>query len=438
MCLFTHLYQFHLELAWGLGQLITSRGSTMKRLLASFTFLMVGLVITPTLVAQTTIVDHLTMNQWVSPVTDGVLEGQVFLPEDTGQSKALTDISIAIMSRDGKVLRGKTNEKGEFTIKDVVPGIYALTARGDNVFACCAMHVIERIEGFPSVAEVSVANVDYTVVNTAIIRYLPPNVQSSDVSISNIKLDALANQVCGNELFRVAQFNGGMKGRLHLAGAVGTDLQGADLTNVFIFKDGMQIDRAVTDEKGQFAINKIDPGFYSLLAIGNGGVGLIGFELVDESALTETVSNQSADGSETLVGLRHRHKGGCCCQEFAMQVAPMPEIVSCVEEVIVEQPVAGCGGCGTCDACVGVVDTGVVVDEAVVMDGFGTPVAGGGFVPGGGFSGGGGGFSGGGGGGFGGGGLASLIPLITLPFILDEIDDDDPIIIPVAASPGAP
>ncbi|MFK8113192.1 MAG: carboxypeptidase regulatory-like domain-containing protein [Rubripirellula sp.] len=429
----------------------------MKRLLATLSLFAMGLITAPALVAQTTVVNHLTMNQWVSPTADGALTGRVILPQSDGQAKALEDISIAIMSRDGEVLRAKTNSRGEFSISDVESGVYALTARGENVFACCAMHVIEDVAGFPKSAEVSVANIDYTVVNTAIIRYLPPNVKSSNASISNVKLEGLVNQVCGDELFRVAQVKGGMKGRLHVAGAVGADLRGANLTNVFVFKDGMQIDRTVTNENGQFDIEKIQPGYYSLLAVGHSGVGLIGFELVDESELTETVSNDSADQSERLVGLRHRRKGGCCCQEFAMQIAPMPEIVSCVEEVIIEQP--ACGGCGSCDTCGGIVDGGVgmdggvimdggMVDGGIVTDGFGNPVAGGGFVPGGGFgggsggfSGGGGGLSGGGGGGGFGGGLGGLAALGAVGGVIAATSDDNnnnAIVAPVTASAAAP
>jgi uncharacterized membrane protein YgcG len=431
----------------------------MKRLLANLSLLAVGLVLSPVVLAQSTIVNHLTMNQWVQLSSDGMLEGQILLP--TSSDASLKDVSVAMMSRDGEVFRSKTNSEGEFSIEGIEPGVYALTARGNNTFACCAMHVVsdKGSESYPEVARVSVANVDYTVVNTAIIRYLPPNVKSNAASISKAKLEGIADQVIGDDLFRVAQSDGGMKGRLHLAGAIGDDLAGATQTNVFIFKDGMQIDRTLTDEDGMFEIDRIKPGDYSLLAIGAGGVGLIGFELVDESEVTETVSNTSNDGTR-LVGFRkHRKQGGCCCQEFAMQVAPMPEVVSCVEEVIVSEPIVsapiegGCDmgcGCGTCGG-------GEIIDGGIVMDGVGTPIAGGGFVPGdagfapgyggggfgpgfggGGFSGGGGGFGGGFGGGGGLGGLAALGAVGGVIAATSDDDNNAAIFAPVAASPAGP
>ena len=387
--------------------------------------------------ASPTILNHLTMNQWVSVTDSGNLTGQVVLPKAGGQAEALADVSVAILARDGEFLRAKTSQSGEFEISGVEPGVYALTARGDHVFAACAMHVVsaDDVKGleFPKSAEISMANVDYTVVNTALIRYLPPNVKQQEVQYDSINLSQLKDQVCGQNEFRVAQDGDGMKGRLHVAGAKVGELNAADRTNVFLFKDSMEIDRALSDENGKFAFGNIDPGFYSILAIGPNGVGLIGFELVDPATIVETASVVGKDGT-TLVGLfGHHGKRGSqscgCCQEFAMQVAPMPEICNVVEEVIVEQP-CGCGevvvdqpcGCGE------IVDAGAgeIIEGEVLMDGYAAPFAGGGGFGGGGFSGGGGGFSGGGGGGFiggGGGGLGGLAGLAGLAFLADDDND---------------
>lgn len=409
----------------------------MKRLLAAIFLLSAGAVLAPALVAQNTIVNHLTLNQWVSPSETGVLKGRVVLPKAGGESEAVGNVTVAIMSRDREVLRTETNSRGQFTIEGVEQGVYALTARGDNVFACCALHVInDSLDGkFPSEAEIAISNVDYTIVNTAVIRYLPPNVETADLSIHQAELDGLADRVCGRDTFRVAQFKGGMKGRLHLAGAIGSDLSGAVKTNVFIFKDAMQIDRAVTDEEGRFVIDQIEPGFYSLLAVGHGGIGLISFELVDQTEITQS-AGLTNDAGQRFVGFG---QVGCCCQEFAMQVAPMPEVISCCSEVIYdEQAIAGGGG--MVDG--GIVDGGIV-DGDMVMDGFGSPVPGGGFTGGygGGAYGGGGGGYGGGGGGFagGGGGLGGLGALAAVGAAAAASGGSSGgIVAPIVASPVLP
>ncbi len=404
----------------------------MKSLLAFIPLLVVGLILPPSLFAQTTMVDHLTMNQWVCPDEAGLLKGRVVLPKSGGEMEAVKDVTVAIMSRDKEVLRGTTNSDGEFTINGVEPGVYALTARGDNVFACCAMQVIDTdMDGtFPNVVEIAIANVDYTIVNTSVIRYLPPNVKTGDLSISDAQLDGLASYVCGEGVFRVAQLKGGMRGRLHLAGATGASLTGAGMTNVFIFRDGMQIDRALTDQDGHFEIESIQPGYYSLLAIGSSGIGLMGFELVGQDDLTGSAAITSSSG-ERLVGLRHL--GNCCCQEFAMQVAPLPEVVNCcVEEAIVDEVVVD-GGCG--DNC------GEIIVGEEVMDGICCPVPGGGGYGGYG-GGGGGGYYGGGGGGSGGGGfggIGAIAGLAAIGAIAASNDGGGGFITPpIIASPSVP
>ena len=443
----------------------------MKRLLSIFSVF----ALTVCTVQAETRVNTLTVNQWVQPTADGVLQGRIVVPGPNGTSKAVENADVAIVAQNGKVLQSssKTNTNGQFTIKGVEPGVYALSARADFVFAACAMHVLDSDlvgeQEFPQQAEISAANVDFTTVKTAVIRYLPPKAKSSRATIKDVQLDALANQVCGEQSFRVAQTSGGLRGRLHSAGADGATLSGAQRTNVFIIKDGIEVARTITDEKGRFDIAKIGAGNYSLMAVGPDGLGMIGFELVDEDALDTKSAAVTADGKQ-FVGLLG---GGCCCQELAMQVAPMPETI--VQDVVVaEQPVASCGcgqpvdqcSCGVpvdpcgCDGTVvdggAIVDGGMIVDGGIVdggavVDGFGTPVAGGGFAPGygggfggGGFSGGGGGFSGGGGGFIGGGGAGGLGGLAALAGIGGVIaattsdDSDDVVVVPPAVSPVVP
>ena len=108
----------------------------MKRLLAAFPLFAMGLILAPSLVAQTTLVNHLTMNQWVRPAEGGALKGRVILPNVNSEVGAAAGVDVAILNRDGDVLRAKSNADGEFAIAGVEPGVYAMTARGNSVFAC--------------------------------------------------------------------------------------------------------------------------------------------------------------------------------------------------------------------------------------------------------------------------------------------------------------
>ena len=255
--------------------------------------------------------NHLTMNQWVQVAENGSLTGRVFLPQAGGQSEVLADVSVAILARDGEVLRAKTNSGGEFQIADVRPGVYALTARGKNAFACCAMHVVDSGQAagleFPQQADIAMAGLDYTAVNTAVIRYLPPSVKEQKVNFSNVDLSGLKNRVCGESLFRVAQSADGMKGKLHVAGANSTDLSSAGTTNVFLYSEGREIARTLSSPSGEFDFEEIDPGFYSVLAIGPSGIGLIGFELVDQSELDQDQTAMvAADGTQLVGSSKHK------------------------------------------------------------------------------------------------------------------------------------
>ena len=403
-------------------------------LLATF----VAVISNQTCFAQVT---HLTESQWVK-TTDGNLVGRVILPAKGGAASAVENAVVAIVGKDGEIqtASAKTDSKGRFSIAGVKPGVYAMTARADYVFACCAMHVLDNDahNQYPSSVEIAAANIDFTTVKTAIIRYLPPKVREFDYSIAKANLDGLSPLVTGTDFFRVAQSSDGMRGRLHQAGAEVAKLDQARLTNVFIMINGPEAARAVTNEKGEFTIKQLDPGHYSLMAIGPDGLGMVGFELV--SADTDESVATTADG-KTLVGIG----AGGCCQEFAMQIAPPCEqIISdvVISEQVVAAPCDSCGqaidscGCQPVDPC----GCGVGVPLEGAVEAVGTPVAGGYGGGGGGYYGGG----GGGGGGFaGGGGLGTIAGLAGLAGVIVAVADDDDagsggIVVPEPISPAIP
>jgi len=400
-------------------------------------------------------VTPLTLSQWVCPNEPGVLVGRVVLPSTNGNAKAIGNAAIALRSYEGETIHGQTNKAGEFRIENVPSGVYSMTAKADNVFACCAMHVLdtEKVDGanFPKTVELAAASIDFSMVKTAIIRYVPPTSNQLASSLPNSQFDTLAKRVVNSEYFRVERVEGGMKGAILLAGTRGNDLAAADLINVFIVKNGEAVARSVTDVEGRFQVNNLPAGEYSLLAVGSAGVGLAGFELTETASVPGGQSLGKVgeiDESKQLVGLFGRHHQRGQCQSFQMQVAPCPEVIHCVEEVIVEEAVEDCcGGEQMIDGC-GCGAEGAVVADGSIVDpfagGFGDPLGAGGYG-GGGYGGVGGGGYGGGGGGFGGGGAGGLGALAGLAGIAGIIaatsDDDDnnnrPIVVPPPASPSS-
>ena len=93
-------------------------------------------------------------------------------------------------------------------------------------------------------------------------------IQKASANLPRSEYSEIASRVCGEQLFRVMKVDGGMSGTIHLAGTRNSDLAAAGLTNVFIVKDGEMFERTVTDENGNFSIDRIPSGEYALLAVG--------------------------------------------------------------------------------------------------------------------------------------------------------------------------
>ncbi|MGB7345043.1 MAG: hypothetical protein WBD20_12585 [Pirellulaceae bacterium] len=283
----------------------------------------------------------LTINQWVQPIESGVLKGRIVTSAADGTSVAVAKASVAVVNKDGQVFKSAalTDDKGEFIIKDVAPGVYALSARSGDFLAACAMHVLEStndIEShFASEIEVSAASLEYATLREAIVRYLPSSTKPNDSAVTpvikNELLGDLAAQVATPESFRVAQVSGGMTGQIFSAGVQGAQLPAAEVTNVFVLKNGKEVARTVTNEHGEFQIERLEIGNYSLMAIGPQGLGVVGFELVDENNM-KTTDSVSTDGKR-YVGLLSRLRARRCARQFAMQVAPV------------------CNACDVCTTC---------------------------------------------------------------------------------------
>ncbi|WP_404310286.1 carboxypeptidase regulatory-like domain-containing protein [Neorhodopirellula lusitana] len=386
------------------------------------------------------VTDHLTVPQWVNPATPGELRGRVILPSTDGSSRPIANAKVAMSDQEGMSLTATADEAGNFLMKGVEPGLYALTARADGAFACCAMHVVDQdmasADVLPREVEVAAAAIDYTIVKSSILRYLPPFSKDQPYSMQGADLASISSQVVGDNLFRVKQTAGGLKGRILVAGAQGKQLGDAGLLNIFLVAKGDVVDRVVSNGDGSFEFANVSPGEYSILALGQAGLGMAGFELVDEAVAEANSSNARVglDG-RTLVG---NYDPCCCCETFSMQIAPLPLAISACEVITTEEVIAS----EEIPMEEGFVNQdGVMLDEfgnPIATDQFGNPIgsggAAGGAPAGGGYSGGGGGFSGGGGGGFG-GGLGGLAGLAALAAIGSD-DDSNILDTPVPASPA--
>lgn len=365
---------------------------------------------------------QLLVNQWIRQAEDGSIQGKIVLPQADGTSIAVSPSVVALADAKGDARTENTNENGEFTFADVEPGVYTILSRGmKDVCAIVALHVMahddEKAAGLSSAIEVSAGRVDFSMVNSNLIRYLPPRQFGENVaSVSNVDVNAISNTVAGTAVHRVKQTEGGMVGQIYAAGSVGNALSPSREANVFLFQDGIEIERMTTDTNGRFEIASLEPGVYSLMVVGNSGSGLVGFELVGENS--RSFAAKRFEG-ETLVSAVQTG----VASQFVLQLAPSDGIVDNF------QSMAPAPGNIISDKLI----DEQVIGEEVIDEGYGTPMGGGGFAGGGG----GGGFGGGGGGGGGFLGLAAMGGAVAAA-VAASGSDSDRVIIPPPATNAMP
>ena len=379
------------------------------------------------------VVEHLTNQQWVEMDVDGTVVGRV-IATTGGDIVGIADAEVTLISGDNDALMATTDGDGRFEVYGATAGIYAITARAEGHFGCCAMHIVDptmpAADEIVSEALISTAAVDFTDVQTALIRYLPPVFNPIDRQVEDADLRALKPYLLSDDNLKVRQRNGGVDGFIIRPGAMRATLLGAENHNVFLFRDGIEVGRTLTRADGHFRFDGIEIGDYSLIAVGADGVGSAGFELVAQTAAS-TVSVRGTDGTVLTQTVANP-----CCNAFAMQIAPPTETVGAVQGNVISDTVI----------------SEQIIGETILGAPIGGPVAGG-FVPGAGFGGGGiagGGLAGGGGfagGGLGGGGglfgggigrLATLGGLAAAIAIAASDDDDNVVPAPAVASPDMP
>ncbi|KAA5543616.1 carboxypeptidase regulatory-like domain-containing protein [Roseiconus nitratireducens] len=365
-----------------------------------------GLATLAMLVSATIVsAQDVTLHQWVRSSADGTVTGNVVIARDYSVS-SLGDAQVSLMTLDGKEASApvSTDKDGKFVLSDVQPGVYNVMVRGDQAFACCALHVVMPSVPVANSFEIAAGSIDYSVVRGAMIRYQPAG-KPAAIEFDPTKAPEAAPEA-PLEAVRVAQFDGGMKGRLTRAGQAKN--RGAANSNVIIFQDDIEVARTTTDAEGYFNIDELELGSYSVLGLGRDGVGLLGLELVDPAALQ--TAGKLAERSLVV------NQGAACCDSFSMQVAPLPAGGSMVQDVVVSEQ---------------------IIDGGVPIDGYTSPLGGGSM---GGYAGGGYGAGGAGGGIGGGGGLGGIAALggIGAAIAIAASDDDNAVVTPPPASPASP
>ena len=303
-----------------------------------------------------------TQNQWVRADQDGSVKGRVVVPRSEGIS-ALRDGVVSLVDERGKFVARevKSDQTGRFSLNGVKPGVYTLMINGKDAFACCAMHVVSSNVAIQDEFVVAAGAIDYDVVRSAAMRYLPVSgrSESSSVSFDPSMNPMTTDRALSKDWFHIRRSEGGLKGRLSRAGFA--EEMAAPQANVLIFRDGVEVARTLSGKAGEFYVPNLPTGSYSVLASGEHGLGVVGLKLVDDLGTAKT---DSEDASRLV------QQFGDASDEFVMQVAPLPGAGQVIEDRVIDEQIVD----------LGIVDDGGVIQGGAVSGPIGGGPAGGGGV----------------------------------------------------------
>ncbi|TWU04750.1 carboxypeptidase-like regulatory domain-containing protein [Stieleria varia] len=302
------------------------------------------------------------IRQWVGASGDGVVEGRILVPVSTGDAEAVQGAEVLLRSGNGTVYKAesRTDETGRFRFIQVPTGAYTVISRGDRSFLCGVLHVVpEDVAGGTLSIDIPAARLDRTTIKTAVLRYLDPSREPQDVR-TDLPPESMTSS---GAPMQVAVSQGGLSGRL-----MRDAWSGAEMTNVFIFKDGVEVRRTVTEMDGKFRIDELETGVYSLIGAGPHGFCAVGFELLDPLALSSV--QIVSESQKAFVALADEVPS-----VLSVQLAP-PGAASILSDESESEEVATSDAAATDD-----------LGAYGPMSGGGTPGGGGGFSGGGGGSG---------------------------------------------------
>ncbi len=365
--------------------------------------------------------NQVVITQCVLPTQPGEFKARVVMPFQSGVT-AVPNSRVTLHGQKGAIHHGMTNIHGDVTLSDVAPGVYAMTAKADGVFACYSMHVLQPggDQKCPDKAEIACALVNARQFETIVMPYVASHHSRDELTTSDGVLVKHMDRL-QKAADPVVLSSGRVVG--HLSSATN---EAAEQMNVFLFKNRKVIGRAISNQKGRFEFEDLQPGVYSLVAVGPHGLAAVGFELVEQVAGTARVDRRGPN----FVSLLQQPPVDATLD---LEVIPMTEEeieeVIGVEEMEEEEE-------DDDDPLVMFDDLGnPLATGDVPLDGVGAPFAGGG---GGGFvgGGGGGGFAGGGGGS---GGLGSSAGIAAIAGVAAAVSNDsDDLFVPQAASNVVP
>lgn len=239
---------------------------------------------------------EMNVAQHVRPV-DGVFRAKVVVPMPNSGATIVPNATVKLLGKDGTRYEARTDMQGDAVIKDVKPGLYAMTTYANGLFACYAMHVIGTDSysstEFPSQTDISCALVAPSQFGSVVMPYVASTVDRDSDEFNPATLVSRITPASSKNI-QVARTGKSLKGVVRSA-----DSQVAKQMNVFLFKNRIRIDRTISDQAGRFQFKNLPVGIYSLVTVGPQGLAAVGFELVDQPSPRS--ASLTSDGTTLVV-----------------------------------------------------------------------------------------------------------------------------------------
>ena len=304
---------------------------------------------------------------WVMLSNNGLLQGRVL----GGATVNAAKVPVYLLSR-GKVLtQTRTDADGNFSFNNVQQGTYSLIGFGQDAFFAFGFNAIDYAESiqFRMPDKLLVRAVqNKTTINLDWIRYFAPNLQfrvygrfvsqqgSKDPAnlygVEGISIippqSAAATSIQAHPVSLTE--DGTLVGRVHQIDELNgrpVDVRGV---RAILIQDDKVFGAASTDNYGVFSISGVTPGFYSIVAVGNDGMGCIGIEVVANASENARPVDFALVAPETAGWLNH------IATEVAYQRIvgrPRDNTTQCQQCGTAMPPTMNgvCGQCGVCQEC---------------------------------------------------------------------------------------
>jgi hypothetical protein len=207
-------------------------------------------------------------------------------------------------------------------IPGITPGDYTLTVWAEGYIGWQALHFLaqddERFGAVPSQALVSPAMIAVDLFEKMATPYVRsiPNYEPQDAEVA---IQSSLHEVKGAALPEVVMTNGGLDGKLVASNTTDAKLNSLEDSNVvenhlvFLIDDQDRVRQTVTDEEGQFYLENLSSGLYSVIIVGRGGIGASRITLIDPKA-TATSQITTVDGKRFVSAIELE-------EEFTMEIS---------------------------------------------------------------------------------------------------------------------